>query len=149
MGLYVAKLHILNKNLFLIALSGFVAVITILILSVVIGVSVYTYMNKAYEVSRPPLNSIEIRIACYNLSNQYLCLASNPLEYRVSVKLYLYNESGKNVYSKLLDLEPSSTKPLFCDAYRVCSLASARIVGGEALLGDGEGRRLRVVVVYR
>uniref|UniRef100_A0A7C4BCP5 Uncharacterized protein n=1 Tax=Ignisphaera aggregans TaxID=334771 RepID=A0A7C4BCP5_9CREN len=144
------KARAFNGCIFCTALSGLVAVVVILALSVAIGVVVYINVSRVFEASKPPISNAVIRVVCYNLSNSYLCLASNPLEYKVSVKLYLYNGSGQGAWAREESLEPLSAKPLFCDKEnQMCQSVPMKIVCGEAVLSGNGDQMLRVIVVYR
>ena len=137
----------LSKHIFSHALSGFVAVVIILSICVGIGASVYIATSRAFEYSKPPASSIELRVVCYLVSpgSGYICLASNPLEYRVTLKLYL--QRGEE---RVEELEPLVTKPLFCSKpLEACVPISSRILYAEAVLSGGEVQKLRVAVVYR
>lgn len=144
------KVRVFNRGIFCTALSGLVAVVVILALSVAIGVVVYINVSRVFEASKPPISSTVIRVVCYNLSSRYLCLASNPLEYKVSVKLYLYNESSQRAWTREESFEPLSARPLFCDKEnQICQPVSMKIAYGEAVLSDNGDQMLRVIVVYR
>jgi len=142
------KMRVFTKQLFSTALSGLVAVAIILVLSVAIGVSVYISIGRVFEASRPPVSSAEVRVVCYLITSNssYLCLASNPLEHRVTLKLYL-QDSEKALIE---ELEPLSVKPLFCsNSLQKCVLVSKRILYANAMASSNGGQRLRVSVVYR
>jgi hypothetical protein len=143
MALKRKALFSLFKHIFSRALSGFVAVVIILSICVCIGASVYIAMSRAFEYSKPPASSVELRVVCYLVSqgSGYICLASNPLGYSVTLKLYLQGGEERTAV-----LGPASTKPLFCDRPgQRCQLLAKRILYAEAAGAQG----IRVSVVYR
>jgi hypothetical protein len=150
---------IFNKNLFSTGLTGFIAVVIILTLSIAIGVSVYINMNSVFGIAKPPLSNAKIRIMCYLIgmnitspstvsssNSSYLCLVSNPLAYNVKLRLYL---SGRDKPIEL-NIDALAVKPLFCNVTSaMCRAISTRILYAEAALSDYNDQELGVEIVYR
>ncbi len=126
------------------ALTGFVAMIIILSLSVLIGIIIFSSVNTAYVLSYPRgYEEIRINVKCFLLTaNGYLCLASNPLGYAINLRLYLANGS---MFSSII--EPNTVAPIPCGEFKKCTLLSSKVIYGEATAVDNITTSNKIVVV--
>lgn len=116
------------------AITGFVALLILLSISVVIGVAVFLNLNKMYNISNPFINErVELKIRCFLVTaDGYLCIASNPLGSPINIRLHLADGS---IYEFVV--QPDTVTPVPCTPSGFCKYFRDKIIYGEAVAVEG------------
>ena len=131
------------------AITGFVALLILLSISVAIGVAVFLNLNTMYSISNPFINEkIELKIRCFLVTTDgYLCIASNPLGSPINIRLHLANGS---IYEFVV--QPNTVAPVPCTSSGLCKDLRDKIIYGEATAVEGVANsfngKIYVVIDY-
>ena len=147
---------VLKVKSFFVGVSGFVAVIIILIISTVLGVGVLLLSSSTFEWMKPAQGSYKLVVMCYRIdysstlseSNaNFLCLVRNPVDYNIT--LTIITTAGK--YEFLVP--PSTVLPLNSSSIRQYSYGKVIPIQGRILYAEAKAKdfygKFEVEVVYR
>ena len=147
---------VLKVKPFFVGISGFVAVIIILIISTVLGAGVLLLSSLTFEWMKPAQGSYKLIVMCYRIdysstlseSNaNFICLVRNPIDYNIT--LSIITTAGKYEF-----YVPSSTvQPLNSSSTRQYSYGKVIPIQGKILYAEAKAKdfygKLEVEVVYR